>query len=317
MEGKDDRQINQVLANPPENLYDMIYSVFSRISQDDEVDKPTVNRLLAWVAFAKRPLSFGELDVILRSDFDATNWFLWDHLRGKFASTFRLRYPRGFDPDAKNEDNVDEKGTEGGGQRDEPDSEVLPDDDDDNGSFNLDDSSDDEAEEEAVDAEEEEKSDEAQQEQQCQEPKESEADQHYSWAQKHTVVDFSHQRFRDFLVIEGDPHTRQKPSLPVGIDIHHVEVDIVFDCFRCLRAGLDSGKCHQTPKATEQAFTDQLFCIGAHVQYYIAYPAFQLFDHLASLKRDRLDEKTQVHILRELYWLMRKTPLKFMRNSFF
>ncbi|KAI0424360.1 hypothetical protein F5Y09DRAFT_324588 [Xylaria sp. FL1042] len=284
MEGKDDRQIHQVLANPPENLYDMIYSVFNRISQDEEVDKPTVNRLLAWVAFAKRPLSFGELDVILRSDFDATNWFLWDHLRGKFASTFRLRYPRGFDPDANSEDNADEGGTTSGEQQDEPDSQVPADDDDDNDSFNLDDdSSEDEDEKEVDDAEEEETSDEAQQEEQYQELKELEADQHYSWAQKHTIVDFSHQRFRDFLVIEGDPHTRQKPSLPVGIDVHRVEIDIVYDCFRCLRAGLDS---------------------GAHVQYYIAYPAFQLFAHLASLKRERLDEETQIHILRELYWLM-------------
>ncbi|KAI1274586.1 hypothetical protein F5Y07DRAFT_211773 [Xylaria sp. FL0933] len=287
MEGKDDRQIHQVLANPPENLYDMIYSVFNRISQDEEVDKSTVNRLLAWVAFAKRPLSFGELDVILRSDFDATNWFLWDHLRGKFASTFRLRYPRGFDPDAKREEIADEGGAADGEQQDEAGSQVPADDDDDNDSFNLDDDSsedeEDEEQDEADDAEEEETSDDAQQEDLYQEPKALEADQHYSWAQKHTIVDFSHQRFRDFLVIEGDPRTRQKPSLPVGIDVHRVEIDIVYDCFRCLRAGLDS---------------------GSHVQYYIAYPAFQLFAHLASLKREKLDEETQTHILRELYWLM-------------
>ncbi|KAI1302033.1 hypothetical protein F5Y03DRAFT_362543 [Xylaria venustula] len=284
MEGKDDRQINQVLANPPENLYDMIYSVFNRISQDEEVDKPTVNRLLAWVAFAKRPLSFGELDVILRSDFDATNWFLWDHLRGKFASTFRLRYPRGFDPDAKREDNLDEGGAGDGEQQGEPDSAAAAEDDDDDASFDLDaDSSDDEVEEDAGSVADEDAGDEAQQEQEYEEPKALEADQHYSWAQKHTIVDFSHQRFRDFLVIEGDPHTRQKPSLPVGIDIHRVEIDIVYDCFRCLRAGLDS---------------------GPHVQHYISYPAFQIFAHLTSLKRDRLDEKTQIHILRELYWLM-------------
>lgn len=243
MEGKDDRQINQVLANPPENLYDMIYSVFKRISQDDEVDKPTVNRLLSWVAFAKRPLSFGELDVILRSDFDATNWFLWDHLRGKFSSTFRLRYPKNYDPDAKQEDSTDEVVEEG--QQDETETQNHTDDDDDDdddASFNLDDSSDEEDEEKAESVDEEETSDEAQQEEQ-RGNKQSEADQHYSWAQKHTIVDFSHQRFRDFLVIESDPRTRQKPPLPVRIDIHNVELEIVFDCFRCLRAGLDSGKC--------------------------------------------------------------------------
>lgn len=236
MEGKDDKQINQVLTNPPENLYDMIYSVFSRISRDDEVDKTTVNRLLAWVAFAKRPLRFGELDVILRSDFDATNWFLWDHLRGKFASIFRLRYPKGFDPEARSDDDEDEGGSTAGDQQDGSDSQLVSADDDDADSFDLDDSSDDEPEED--DASE---NGEAEQEQQDEEPKSSEADQHYSWEQKRTIVDFSHQRFRDFLVIEGDPYKRQKPPLPVGIDVQQVEVDIVLDCFRCLRAGLDNG----------------------------------------------------------------------------
>ncbi|KAI1169761.1 hypothetical protein F4777DRAFT_169868 [Nemania sp. FL0916] len=293
MEGKDDRQINQVLAKPPENLYDMIYSVFKRISQDDEVDTTTVNRLLAWVAFAKRPLSFGELDVILRSDFDATNWFLWDHIRGKFASIFRLRYPKGFDPDAKWEDTVDQEVAAGGDQADEQDSRPpASDDDEDDNSFNLDDSSDDDtdAEEDAASedgsaTEEKDASEEPQQEEQSQEPKVSEADRHYSWDQKHTIADFSHQRFRDFLVIEGDARTRQKPLLPVGIDTHRVEVDIVFDCFRCLRAGLDS----QSPW---------------YIRYYVAYPAFHVFSHLASLNQDRLDEETQIHIIRELYWLM-------------
>ncbi|KAI0100201.1 hypothetical protein GGR51DRAFT_551683 [Nemania sp. FL0031] len=286
MEGKDDRQINQVLAKPPENLYDMIYSVFKRISQDDEVDKPTVNRLLAWIAFAKRPLSFGELDVLLRSDFDATNWFLWDHIRGKFASIFRLRYPKYFDPDAKVDEDEDEA-TADNDQHDEQGSHPVTSDadDDDNDSFDLDDSSDDEPEEDATsengsDAQDEGTSEETEK---YEAPKESEADQHYSWGQKHTIVDFSHQRFRDFLVIEGDPRTRQKPPLPVGIDTQRVEIEIIFDCFRCLRASLDNIQ---------------------YIQNYVAYPAFHVFSHLASLNQDRLDEKTHVHILRELYWLM-------------
>ncbi|KAI1133340.1 hypothetical protein F5Y10DRAFT_274250 [Nemania abortiva] len=283
MEGKDDRQINQVLAKPPENLYEMIYSVFSRISQDDEVDKPTVNRLLSWVAFARRPLSFGELDVLSRSDFNATNWFLWDHIRGKFASIFRLRYPKYFDPDAKEDEDKDEA-TTNDGQQDEQGSLAVAGDDDDNDSFNLD-SSEDEAEDEPSSdndsaSQDEEIKDETQEDQ---EPKESEADQHYSWGQKHTIVDFSHQRFRDFLVIEGDPRTRQKPPLPVTIDVHRVELDIVLDCFRCLRAALDNSQ---------------------YIQHYVAYPAFHVFAHLASLNQDRLEKKTEIHILRELYWLM-------------
>ncbi|GAW25703.1 putative nacht and tpr domain protein [Rosellinia necatrix] len=284
MEGKDDRQINQVLANPPANLYDMIYSVFNRISRDDEIDKPTVNQLLAWVAFARRPLAFGELDVILRSDFDATNWFLWDRIRGKFASIFRLRYPKNFDPDRVN---TEEWKFVGCDQQNGSSLQPILSDDDENDSFDLDDSSNEDEEDPSSEnndvAENQEMGNSIQQEEQYEGPKESQADLHYSSEQKQTIVDFSHQWFRDFLVLEGDPSSRKKAPLTVGINMHHVEIGIVFDCFRCLRAALDNKE---------------------HIRYYVAYPAFHLFAHLASLNQVLLDEQTQIHILQELYWLM-------------
>ncbi|KAH6880828.1 hypothetical protein B0T10DRAFT_565559 [Thelonectria olida] len=109
MEGEDDRQIQKVLANPPSHLYDMIFSVFERLSRDPEIDVDVVNRLLGWVACARRPLSFGELDVFLRSGSTAINWFLWNHLRGKFAPILQLRFPKGWDPDAVNLDRAEDQ----------------------------------------------------------------------------------------------------------------------------------------------------------------------------------------------------------------
>lgn len=100
MDGKDDKQIQTVLATPPSSLDDMIYSVFDRLSHDQEIDVDMINRLLAWITFARRPLSFGEPDVFLRSDPGATNWFLWDYMRGKLASVLQLRFPKGWNPDS-------------------------------------------------------------------------------------------------------------------------------------------------------------------------------------------------------------------------
>lgn len=254
MEGKDDKQIHRVLASPPADLYDMIYSVFDRLSRDPEIDADMVNRLLSWVAFARRPLSFGELDVILRSDSGATNWFLWSHIRGKFASIMRLRFPKNWNPDAEEADktksqgnNAGETETSTGDATGGQDSQLAEEEDDDD--FNLDDSSEDEdgyedgattsvADDNETVGEENEKKTRA--EQKCEPPKVSDADQLYSWHQKHTIVDFSHQRFRDFLVLEGDPQKSQKPVLTIRIVVESVEVQIVLDCLKGLRAGLDN-----------------------------------------------------------------------------
>lgn len=246
MEGKDDKQIHKVLASPPSNLYDMIFSVFDRLSRDPEIDSEVVNKLLAWVAFARRPLSFGELDVILRSESEATNWFLWSHIRGKFASIMRLRYPKGWDPDVEDRETQEKSSDEAAatsGAQTEPD--VVDDD------FDLDDFSDEEDEDDETKSiasnevtSEEEDETATQTTWKYEPPRISDADQLYNWYQKHTTVDFSHQRFRDFLVLEGNPRKRQKPVLSIRIDVESVQVQIVNDCFKALRGGLSNRMFH-------------------------------------------------------------------------
>lgn len=232
MEARDESQINRILANPPVDLYDMIHSVFNRLSRSPEIDVEVANRLLAWVAFARRPLSFGELDVILRHGSSQTNWFLWDHVRGVFSSVFRLRYPNRWN--AKDIDNDDDLYTSSDDGRDKSQN------DDENSSL-ADFFGDDDDETEVTDDDKSDGDEEAERRPDSGSPKISEADQRYTWAQKHTVVDFSHQRFRDFLVQEGDPGRRLKEPLPITIDIHSVDLQLVMEGFKVLRAALGKG----------------------------------------------------------------------------
>ena len=103
MKGKDESYIKKLVSAPPHNLDDMIYDVFERLYKEvgeDQDSMDTTARILTWVSFARRPLNFGELDVIARLYSGDTNFMLWEDLRGKFASIFRFRYPKGYDPDA-------------------------------------------------------------------------------------------------------------------------------------------------------------------------------------------------------------------------
>lgn len=247
MAGKDDKTIKGILSNPPPNLYDMIYLVFDRLSKDREIDIDGANKLLSWIAFARRPLLFGELDVILRSNDNSTNWFLWDHVRGKFASILRVRYPKGYNPVSEESrmivseiQQMAELGIEKGNRE----KDVPFEDDDD--SFSLGDSSDSDGvtfkssiqDKELISGKGMENK---QTDTQYQMLKIPDADQYYSWHQKRTVIDFSHQRFRDFLIMEDDERTRQKATLPIRINVKDLEVQLVLDCFRNLHAGIENG----------------------------------------------------------------------------
>lgn len=233
MEAKDESQINKILVSSPLSLYDMIYSVFERLSRDLEIDTEMTNRLLAWVAFARRPLSFGELDVILRLGSAQTNWFLWNHVRGKFASMFRLRYPKNWN--AEEVDDDDNRSAFSDGDHDHS----LASEDD---NFSLGDSSGEESDDE-IETNDEVDSDGEKEENiglHPEKPRVSDADELYTWAQKHTVVDFSHQHFRDFLVLEGNPEKRLKRPLPIGIDVQSAELQLVTESFKVLRTALDN-----------------------------------------------------------------------------
>lgn len=295
MEAKDELQINKILAKPPVNLDDMIYSVFHRLSRDPEIDVEMANRLLSWVAFARRPLNFGELDVVLRLGSAQANWFLWNHVRGKFSSIFRLRFPKNWN--AEEVDAEDNRSISSDGDFDQA-SLAQGEIDDDN--FSLGDSSGEDNDETEISDEENSEGAGEEVRSHSERPKISDADQLYTWAQKRTVVDFSHRGFRDFLVQEK----RLKEPLPMTIDVGSVDLQLVTKGFKVLRAALDNGMLPPACVLPTKYQTDML-PTEVFVENYVAYPAFHIFSHLAAVDDSRLDDVAKANILEDLYWLMR------------
>ncbi|KAF2235940.1 hypothetical protein EV356DRAFT_513513 [Viridothelium virens] len=227
----------------------------------------------------KRDLKFGEIDVILRIDSPTTNWLLWDHLRDKFSSILRFRYPCGYDPDAvapipatNNVDADETAQSEKMAVEEDHDDAVgsnatadIADNDDD---FDLGDDSDEDADQASSgdddddkDSKEDDNDDEDSKTQTESKAADEtqEADYHYEWNQRQTEIDFTHQRFREYLRIEGDQKTRKKKDLPINLDIHKVQLELTLDCFKMLRLG------------SQRDFAPI---------HYFSYPAFYIFDHL-------------------------------------
>lgn len=301
MELRDESQINKILAKPHLNLYDMIHSVFDRLSRDPEIDLDMANRLLAWVAFARRPLAFGELDVILRLGSAETNWFLWNQMRGKFASVFRLRYPDNWNAEEVDRDEDSESVPAVDDDEQPPTSQQDRDDD----AFSLGDSSVEDfdyKQETTDDGNPDGGGDKVSS--QPEEVKVSDADQLYSWAKKHTVIDFSHQHFRDFLVLEGDPEKRLKEPLLISVDVNNVHLQLVEESFKILRAAPEDGMLPPLRSFSPDAQADTL-PTGSFVENYVVYPAFHIFSHLSAVDKRHLDDIQKCHILEELYWLLR------------
>lgn len=245
MRGRDESQILKLLATPPRNLDDMIYSVFKRLSQDPELDVDTTTKILIWVSFARRPLNFGELDIIARLYSGATNWMLWANMTGKFASIFRLRYPRGYNPDAVEQQGDDELSDALDEAFDsslidadtaEDDTETDPShiagssDGDGGGGDDIKSNSSGESDDLAEFEKEylEDGSDPTS-------GNDTEADRQYDWNQKNTIIEFAHARFRDRIRIEGDPHKRDRDPLPVLMNIHRADIVMAIDCFKMMR----------------------------------------------------------------------------------
>lgn len=58
-------QIRQTLAEAPQRLSDTIRHVLERYSLFSD-DVPYLNEMLAWAACAQRPLTLGELDLVVK-----------------------------------------------------------------------------------------------------------------------------------------------------------------------------------------------------------------------------------------------------------
>ena len=83
----------------------MIRHVFERLNSNEDVSKRDLNMMLSWVALAKRPLLMGELDVVLSLPTGEHYMGLNEHLKGRFASLFKL--PQEDSSDIKDEGSAD------------------------------------------------------------------------------------------------------------------------------------------------------------------------------------------------------------------
>ena len=95
-------QIKQALRTAPKGLKDTIRHVLERFSQDLQLDDiDDLNELLSWVTCAKRPLTLGELDDIMKlKSKDGTGIIdLEASLRKRFASFFAVKREDGLSTD--------------------------------------------------------------------------------------------------------------------------------------------------------------------------------------------------------------------------
>ncbi|KAI0388421.1 hypothetical protein F5Y17DRAFT_452862, partial [Xylariaceae sp. FL0594] len=84
--------IQEALSRPPGGLDDMLKRVIARLSVMGGFDKKDLNEIITWVAFAKRDLLLGELDLILKLRDPRQNGIvdLEEELKTRFGSFFSV-----------------------------------------------------------------------------------------------------------------------------------------------------------------------------------------------------------------------------------
>lgn len=209
-------EVQQALDKAPKELDKMIRHIFERIAADPDVNIEDLNKILTWVATARRPLLLGEVHVILKLRTGEPNLSLKSRLEGKFASFFNLAVIKheSYVAKAENEkalaraESFANEATVA--EEEELDFSNLSDDDDDY------EEGEDEEDEAAAPA----KVDD-----------EFELDEKTKYLFRNMDVTFSHKRIKDYLVQEGGDEALfvppEYPKLPIGINVDDAELDIV------------------------------------------------------------------------------------------
>ena len=280
---KDLIQIEKILENPPANLDEMIWSVFDRLAKDQDMDHESVRRMLAWVAYARRPLFFGEIDLILSLPIRRPNFLLWASLRGRFASIFDLKFPKGYDPTDDDDATSNLKETD----LDDDDQSTQEEEDAPAFDFTGDDDEGEDSENDFGSADTGVLSVEANRGLESLTVGDSSNDRReslhiFSDGQLKTVVTFSHQRIRDYLVREGSVKTRRKAAMDIYPDVQRVQIDITMTCLEILRLGL---------------------AMTGDTRYLVDYPAKHFVWHLESIDMKAVGDEDKQQILDGLYWL--------------
>ena len=292
---KEKNEIEKILNSPPQTLEDMIRLVFERLAAEED-DLDTIKRLLSWIAYARRPLYFGEIDLILSLPSGSPNLLLWDAFRGKFASIFQLQFPQNYaeevDGDGENfvssvnefeqEQDTTFLGNPSNNHLDQQN-------DEDKDSKTSEDSDTDENSTEGEDENNNDKKDDTFRLFDVAQDRgltalatnisldKSRCLRVYSDFQLRTIITFSHQQFRDFLVQQ-----HERAPMDLDIDIKQSQTDITMTCFDILRHG-----------DAEQGDT----------RYLADYPSRNFVHHLESINSTVTAVEDKEKILKGLYWI--------------
>ena len=230
LKGKEAHEIERILNAPPQSSEEMFRHIFERLAAEED-DLHTIRRLLSWMAYARRPLYFGEADLILSLPSRSPNLLLWDAFRGKFSSIFHMDFPVGYIKDTYQDrsDSIinsnqleNQLNGDSGLHASDSDEDLSSSDDesetnDDAQTFTLFDVSSDGALEAPASAA------------SSGGPRTIQA---YSDYQLRTIITFSHQQVRDFLVPQQD-----RAPMALDIDNRRSQVDIIITCLDMLRLG--------------------------------------------------------------------------------
>ena len=295
LKGKEAHEIERILNAPPQSLEEMFRHIFERLAAEED-DLHTIRRLLSWMAYARRPLCFGEVDLILSLPSRSPNLLLWDAFCGKFSSIFHMDFPEGYventnknrresasrSDEPKNqingnsataaenqpEENCQRGANEGysGLEASDTDEDSFPSDDesdfdDDNQQFTLLDISSDGGLEAPVSAA------------SSGVPRTIQA---YSDYQLRTVITFSHQQVRDFLIPQ-----QERAPMALDIDNKRSQVDITITCLDILRLG-------NAERRRSRFLAD--------------YPSRNLIHHLEHIDRAAIEPEDVRKIVDGLYW---------------
>lgn len=289
---KDLPQIDAILASPPSTLDTMIWSVFDRLAKDEELDQHVLRKMLMFMTHARRPLLFGELDLVTSLPARKPNYLLWKHTRGTLSSVFDLKFPNNVDPEEV-EVSGDEPEVEDdeklGYTHDGTDSQVE---DEDGFDFSYEDGESDEEDSEGGTMSDDDdifsttvervQANEGRSTEEGAEEVLEDLLSHLTTHKVHTKVAFCHTRIRDLLVREGNPKTRQSEPLSIipGAEDAHVEITIAY---------LEIFKLELSSKDDQRFLCD--------------YPLCHLPFHLEGIDREAISPEKAGRVIDGLYWL--------------
>ncbi|KFX89144.1 hypothetical protein V490_07205 [Pseudogymnoascus sp. VKM F-3557] len=230
-------EVQQALQSAPRELDRMIRHIFERVAADPDVNIEDLNNILSWISCAKRPLTLGEVHVILKLRTGEPNLSLRRRLRGKFASFFNMSKlgvvdDEGEDVNGATTDIVPEEKAE-----EAPlDFSNLSDDsdgDDSDGDEDSDDGSDDDNG----------GKDEGAGNKDVTPVKDEFAIDEKTMTEFRTIeISFSHKRIKDYLVQEGGPNPvfvpPEFPKMSIGINVNESELDLALTCLAILVDGI-------------------------------------------------------------------------------